>query len=330
MVRLLAAAAALGLLAGCGPDDVGGDGPEWPASSDPVDTTGLIWATGSTVHLSDGTTIDTGRTLGPYVVAGDGVFFTTDAEATGTPAESGPTPSPLYFADRAGAVTDTGVDAYTLSASPDGRYLGLLDLTSGEQDEFGTRQAETVVVDLRTGEEVVRSTAGMGDPDADDLASLYSEAVLGVSRVTDDSAYVEAVGATYAFDLATGEGEPAPDDLDLSYPPFDDRTSPDGAWRILDDESWQDQLVSADGERATPDSGTARRDLVWWVDDLTVAGFAISGPGTGSQLAADDRGTLMTCVVPSGACEVVEETAGTTVRFPTGTTDYATVTLPGG
>ena len=42
---------------------------------DPVDVTGLAWATGSTVQLADGSTIDTGDPVQAFVVGGDGVFF---------------------------------------------------------------------------------------------------------------------------------------------------------------------------------------------------------------------------------------------------------------
>ena len=319
------------LLAGCGDDtddDPTPEGSAWPVSSDPVDPGGLVWATGSTVHLADGTTIDTGDSLGPYVVAGDGVFFTTDVEASGTPRESGPNPSRLFLAEPDGTVTDTGFDVATLAASPDGRYLGVLDLTSGERDDFGTRQAEVVVVDLTSGEEVVRSTEGMGDPESDDLAALYPEIVLGVARLTEDTAYVEGVGEAWAYDLVTGEGEPLPDEeQDWERLPGDP-VSPDGQWRFSG-EGLGAELVPDDGRPVVPDPGTARWFLVYWADDTTAVGYAVSGPDA-PRVRPGDRLDLMSCVVPTGACDVVEDTAGETIRFPAGAVDATAITLQDG
>jgi hypothetical protein len=330
---LLAAVALVGAMAGCDDGGTGPDedpGPAWRASSAPVDPTGLVWAAGSTVHLADGTAIDTGRPLGPYVVAGDGVYFTSDTGKDGRPIDGGQRPSRLYLAEPDGTVSDTGADAFTLGASPDGRYLGFLDLTTGDQDRFGTPQAQAVVVDLQTGEEVVRSSAGMGDPEDDDLAALYPEIMLGIARVTDDTAYVDAVGDTYAYDLATGESELLPQGTEPPGSARDDPQSPDGAWRIVAGKAGRDLLVSADGARVTPRAGTPRWDLEWWADERTVVGYAVSGPG-GPDIDEDDSLALMACVVPTGDCEVFAETTGATVRFPVGSpTEHLRLVLQDG
>ena len=183
-----ALAAALLLTAGCSdssgkesapPDDAAA----WSTSTDPVEAGGLIWATDGVVHLADDTLVDVGGPITTYVVAGDGVYF-TPAETHDDGTEHGPlTSGPLHFADRDGTVTDTGITVYveSLDSSPDGRYLGLVDATSGPEDRFSDQpQATAVVIDLTSGDRVVDTTEGMGDPDEDDLAHDYSE--MSISR----------------------------------------------------------------------------------------------------------------------------------------------------
>ncbi len=145
--RVTASAAALLLMAtACSSTDEGGnpkggtDGSDeaaWTTSTDPVEAGGLIWASGSVVHLSDGTTIDVGGPLTTYVVAGDGVYF-TPADSEDDADHGNMTTGPLHFADRDGEVTDTGVTVYveSIGSSPDGRYLGMIDATSGPRDDF--------------------------------------------------------------------------------------------------------------------------------------------------------------------------------------------------
>ncbi|WP_158296570.1 hypothetical protein, partial [Nocardioides albidus] len=68
--RLIAAlvASPVLLLGGCGDDRAWQPGPEG------VETAGVVWASGSTVHLGGGRTIDVGRAFEEYVVARDGVY----------------------------------------------------------------------------------------------------------------------------------------------------------------------------------------------------------------------------------------------------------------
>lgn len=336
-VALLAAPLlALPLLAGCGEDDPRPAGPaspgttaaSWTASSDPLETGGLIWAAGSTVHLADGTTIETGRAVDSYVVAGDDVYFTTGELVDDDGAAIDATA--LYAAGRDGEPEQVADGVATPLASPDGHYLVFLDVVSSdERDGADTTQVETVVVDLRSGD-VRRSTEGMGDPGTDDFADLYNEAEIGVRRVTDDTAYVGAADGDYAIDLATGEGERLdPGDLSWDRRPGDP-ASPDGHWRIADTDDLRDRLVSGDGTRVTPRTGTPRWDLDHWTDDGLAVGFAIDGPGNGSRITDADSFALMGCVVPTGRCRVVEETTGQTIRFPAGEADYRSTTLPDG
>jgi hypothetical protein len=329
-VARLALAAAVLLTAGCsdpstgtGPADAGTTASDIAAwtSTDPVDTSGLIWAADGVVHLSDGTTIEVGGPLSSYVVAGDGVWFTpADSEEAGTE-HSTVTTGPLHFADRDGEVTDTGLTVYveSIGASPDGRYLGLVDATSGQEDDFsGTPQATAVVVDLSSGERVVDTTDGMGDPAEDDLAHDYPEVHLSVRFPDTGSAYVEGLGENRLYALPGGESEVV-DPVDSPVHDPLDRTNHDGTWTI-DDRGDEDVLRSADGERVRPRTGTSQWELGWWQDARTVVAAASDGGPS----------TLVTCVVPSGDCTPVEGTAGLLLRFPEGVAPSPAVDLGGG
>lgn len=292
----------------------------WATSTDPVEAGGLVWAVGGVVHLSDGTTIDVGGPITTYVVAGDGVYF-TPAESDEAGTEHGNmTTGPLHFADRDGEVTDTGLTVYveSLGSSPDGRYLGLIDATSGPEDRFsGLRRATAIIVDLTTGARVVETADGMGDPEEDDLDHDYPEVYLGVRFPDIGSAFVEGLG-DFRYSLPDGEGAPA--DAGVRSP--SDPTSPDGAWTIRD-RGFDDQVTSREGEPTPIVTGTPRRDLRWWLDDSTVVGIAISGPGAGQDLGPDNASTLVTCQVPEGSCTPVDATTGVRITFPVGAGDEA-------
>lgn len=333
--RVTAITAALLLATACSSTDEGGtgkaDSPDdaaWAQSTDPVPARGLVWAEGSVVHLSDGTTVDVGGPMTTYVVAGDGVYF-TPAESEDAVDHGNMTTGPLHFADRDGEVTDTGLTVYveSLGSSPDGRYLGLVDATSGPEDDFSDYpQATAVVVDLTTGERVVDTTDGMGDPGEDDLAHDYPETFLSVRFPDAESAYVEGLGEIL-YALPGGDGtEVDPIDSPVRSPL--DRTNADGTWTI-DERGKVEELLSADGTRVRPRTGTPRWDLGWWLDDTTVLTVAISGPGTGVEVGADDAAALATCRVPDGRCAVVDATSGLLLHIPVDTSTTDSVDLRG-
>lgn len=288
---------------------------------DRVDTGGLVWAAEGIVHLSDGATVDLGGPVRGYVVAGDGVFFFA-GESDDEVGRVGIDQEEVRFASPGGTVTGTGLVWMTrsLRASPDGRYLAGIDLGSGEEDRYGTPVAEAVVVDLVTGEEVVRSADAMGDPDEDDLTVRYEDAEVDVAAMTDDTAYVDAVTGVLAYDLATGEGSVLPEGEEPPAPPSGQGAleSPDGAWTVAPGSALRHRLVAADGTVVVPRTGADRWLLDRWLDDTTVLGTAVDGPGRGARLDPRDRTALLGCVVPSGACRVVEATAGQRVVFPAG------------
>ncbi|WP_248581169.1 hypothetical protein [Nocardioides sp. InS609-2] len=325
--------AALVLFAtGCGDEgDVSGTDKSaaWRTSTDPVTTSGLAWAAGSTVHLSDGTQIDTGGFVRSFVVAGDGVFFVPadseeDAGLADFPVEE------LKFGLPGESPTGTGLtlSGWLLAGSPDGRYLAAIDTTSGEKDDFGTPQATVLAFDLQTGERVIDSTLGMGDPDEDDFADGYSEVELQILSMTNESVSVGAFG-NFVFDLTTGEGRELEEGE--GGPTVDDElTSPSGEWRIENPEEGSDRIVGADGRKVALDPGTPRWLVSWWADDETAVGAVISGPGAGNRVEPGDTAALMTCVVPSGECQVFEDSAGQKVVFPDAFNGPDAITLPRG
>jgi hypothetical protein len=338
-------AAALLIPAGCSTGDDGSldSGPDrgtdtpagetaatWSSSTDPVRAGGLVWAADGVVHLGDGTTIDVGGPMTTYVVAGDGVYFTPAGSGEDGTEHSNVTTAPLRFADSDGTVTETGLTVYveSLGSSEDRRYLGLVDATSGPEDSFSdTPLATAVVYDLASGERVVDTTDGMGDPDEDDLAHDYQEVYLGVRFPVADSALVEGLDDTRRYALPAGEGEVV-DPVDAGIRDPSDPISPDGTWAI-EDRGFGDRVVEADGEAVRLRIGAPRWDLRWWLDEATVVGVAVSGPGTGTKIVADDRVALMTCQVPDGACGTVEETTGMALRFPVGSGEES-LDLPNG
>ncbi len=318
------------LATGCGDEgDVKAtDSPAWRTSTDPVVTSGLAWAAGSTVHLSDGTTIDTGGFVRSFVVAGDGAFF-VPAESEEDAGSTTLTVDELRFATPGKPATGTGlqVSPQFVAGSPDGRYLAAIDTTTGEKDRFDTPQASVVAFDLKTGKQVIDSTLGMGDPDEDDLADAYSEAEMEILSMTDTSLYVRALGE-FVFDLATGEGR----ELEEGERPqaADLHSSPNGEWRIEGADEGRIRIVGADGAEVTPVTEGPRWNLSWWADDRTAVGTYITGPNTGIRTQPGDSVALMTCQVPSGECEVFEESAGQTVVFPYGATAGNGMVLQGG
>jgi hypothetical protein len=334
--QVLLALVLAGGLAGCGSEggSDGADEADWPSGKVSVDTTGLVYAIGDTVHLGDGSTVAVGDQIERFVLGGGGVLFSTD--------ESGPEAgrylpaAPLYYSDGTGKATKLADSAANLRSSPDGRYLGFVDTISGEKDEYGTPLAQVVVVDLESGEEVARTSEAMGDPGSDDLADLYEDAEPGALVVTDDTASYDGVGEVVSIDLASGEVA-ASDQSDEIFrlPPYDDRRSADGGWRIVDvDRDYpetHDRLASFDGQKVPLSGVPPTVDLLWWVDDTTAAGVAVDGGfGDDGFYAEGTSAELVTCAVPSGACTPVDGTAGATVHLPEGTVDGTTLELPDG
>jgi hypothetical protein len=309
--RVLASALLIGSLVGCSDDLDLDDSAPWRTSRTPVATEGLVWATGSTVHLADGTTVDTGATVRAFVVGGDGVFF--------VPAEAEDdiftfTDAPLWFAAPGREAEDTGlaVDATGVAVSPDGSTLAVLDADTDDGS------AVMRLFDLSSGE-ATTSEDGMDTSGIDDPVHHLLESEVEILGITDDEVWARALEGDFAYDLATGEGRELGDDEPTPGATADPQRSPDGSWGFEERRGLHDVLVSSAGDVVVPDPGTARWALSRWVDDRTVLGVAVDGPGKGDVIGPGDSLTLVTCEVPSGACRSVAGTTGEQVVFPLGT-----------
>ncbi len=319
--------------AACASDDgPGSSGERWPSTSSPVDADGLVWASGSEVHLPDGSMIDTEVPAGSYVVAGVGVWF-----ASAEPGDFDDNRLPALRVAMADGVQD--LEAHpavgSLTTSADGRWLAFID----RLDE-GAGPAEAVVVDLRSGAEVLRSSAGLvpSESEGADWTDLYEDAPVGLLGVVDGTAYVRGLTTLVSHDLTTGEA--TTDDLDWSA------IRATQWWRSTHlaaplwnaDRSWQiptqefgavPVLESADGVRVTttvpdttgppgsPDvSGPPLEEwsLGGWIDETTVVGITPSRDGFDVDWRTP---VLLTCTVPSGDCAVLEGTEEG-VNLPTG------------
>lgn len=296
-------------LTGCGDPDGGAEpsgGPDWAASADPVATDTLAWAADGVIHLGDAS-LDAGAPIEAYVVAGDGAYVVSEG-------------STQLLLVRAGGAEETGAhaDPDSLRASPDGRYLAFLDPEAGERDRYDTPQVVTVVVDLSSGREVLRSTEGMGDLASDDLADLYEDATPGVLGVSDEVAWVRATSRVLAVDLATGKvtDQPDEDPSDPTTQPWDAPRYPDsGPWNAdrtwaIDQAETRDRFISADGGTVEPSPGTPTWSLSRWLDATTAVGFAVDAPADDGYLDQQAARTLMTCTVPDAACTLVAGTGG--------------------
>ena len=301
-LRATALALAVVVLASCGSgSDVDlDDDAAWRTSTAPVETAGLSWAVGATVHLSDGTTVDAGEPIREFVVAGDGVFFVPEGEDEALFEE------PLWFVAPDGEPEDTGLEVTRdhFATSPDGRYLTVLDADTDEGS------AVMRIFDLDTGE-AIESEDGMDTSGIDDPVNHLLEMELDLLGIDDAQLTARVIEGEFVYDLATGEGTET-DDVE----PADPLVSPDGAWRIDESTPLREVLVSETGEEVVPDVGARRWGLTSWIDDTTVVGASIDGPGTGGQVGPDNSLAMMTCTVPDGACATVEGTQGQRILLP--------------
>lgn len=316
--RITALVLVAGTLGACTDDrDETGEPVRWPRASGPaLPTSGLVWASGTTVHLPDGSTIDTKQPVGSYVLAGDAVWFVPDLpdQANGDYADPR-----LWRATRDGAAA---TDAYAdqLAASPDGRYVVFLDGDSGDDDpdDEDRPRVTLVVVDVTTGEETVRSNRWMADPGGD----VYEEKFPTLQALTDEMVYLQTDSDYIAVDLETGDAG----EVDSGEVPSNAGST---VWN--DDHTWaiehhsrlgRDAFVSGDGRAVTPHTGSSRWRLFRWINGSTAVGIVVDGPGDADEMYDDgDLATLMTCEVPSGACTRVRGSqepyrAGSSVQLP--------------
>jgi hypothetical protein len=158
--------------------------PGLPAGAGPLATDAVVWAVGDTVHVGE-QTIRAGGVVRAMVAAHGRIYLVRRH-------------SDVVRVTDGGAPRATGFRADALSASGNGRYLGFLDESEG-------MPWSTVVVDLESGEVVVRDDAGMGDAD-DDLPDLYEDAEPRVLGFDGDELFVRTASANVmSWDPRTGE-----------------------------------------------------------------------------------------------------------------------------
>lgn len=303
MWRAVSGVVLLTLLTACGADGTRDldDSAGWRTSTDPVDPTGLIWASGETVHLADGTTIDVGTDIAQFAVAGDGIFFFEDTGSdTGNDLDRAPL---LYGADGARPV-DTGldVDGDMVATSPDGTHLAAIVMNDDDT------RATVVIFDLTSGE-VVRSSDGMHP--GSDPAYEFAEAELSVLGIDDELLYGRSLDGDFAWSLTTGEGHEA------EAPTQTGTTSPDGAWTIQSRRDGSVRAVeSRSGEQVPLRLPAGRRSyLTSWADESTAVGVSVEG-GSEPELDPGDTIRLLTCRIPEGQCENVPDVPDGPLRLP--------------
>ena len=305
-----AALACLLLLGGC-TDDRDTETATWATSDEPVDGDGLVWASGSEVHLPDGSTLDLGDLAGAYVVGGAGVWF-----ASTEPGQLEGNELPELKVATADGVEGTGAHPGigTLTTTSDGRWLAFIDRL-----DRGSGPAEAVVVDLTTGEEVVRSDEGVVPADTDggeDWTDLYEDAPVSMLGVVDGTAYVSGLSDIIAHDLDTGDvrtidlagDELADADWFRKLHPEAPLANEDGSWSILPQgfSAPVTELESADGEKVTTSATDADEwFLGGWLDPTTAIGIT---PTSVDGRADWSSPALITCTVPDGRCAVVAGT----------------------
>lgn len=309
-----------------------------PARGDTVDffEREVTWAQGSTLHHGD-RSFD----VSPLVVhalrpSRHGIFL----QVSDIPAFEEPTRWVLFDGRRAASVPG---DVDEVAVSPDGEHAGWID-REGPWGPAG-RVAQVVVVDLRTGQRVLRTSEGMGGGWGDDLAVRYEELEPTFLGFDEQRAYwrdATGSGRRWRWDLTThdtqraersqesGEAMTAPvgepwdpqrgrgvwvaDGRPVDDPSSGERgfLSPDGRYLVLEPVARVAVTRPADGSRVW--LGTDR--FAWfggWLDETHLYALTRSHYEDGYDPGKPDRtqGALVTCALPSGRCATVTPVTGT-------------------
>lgn len=166
--------------------------------SHPPSTTAVAWAQGSRLHVGDRVADLGPMSVDAFAVTRGGVFVLSRGR--------------LWLTDLV-EVHDTGYSRVrSLSVSPDGRYLGFVDLPSFVREPHAV--AVATVYDTSTGTPVLASTVGMGDAAEDDLPDLYEDAEPEPLGFLDDARFVARTpGGIYAYSLHRGRPRRLSSDL---------------------------------------------------------------------------------------------------------------------
>jgi hypothetical protein len=325
MWRMLACAALGIALTACetASDPSGPGTADLPVGEGPLATDGVLWAVDDTIHVDD-RTIRVGKPVRAMVGANGRIYLVQGR-------------SEVVRVTDGGAPRPTGFRAEALSVSGDGRYLGLLDKSDG-------MPWSTVVVDLESGEVLVRDDAGMGEP-GEDLADLYEDAEPRVLGFVGDELFVQtASGGRVSWDPRTGARTEHDDQaffarrdpgggqvlpalvrrgrLVVPDDPYRStqwgHLSPDGAVAVMPVDG-SSQVFDVDSGRRLPVDLHGRRFILGgWTSVDTAYGLAFDGSPFGPH-----RVRLVTCrlAVEQRRCRILRTVAAPPhqlVLFPTG------------
>jgi hypothetical protein len=243
-----------------------------------------------------------------------------------------------------------------VKVSPDGRYLGWIDYDGPRR--INGRVAEAVVLDLKTGEELVRTHRGMGGGDPTvGIEEQYAEGGPGFLGFDEGSAAYwldveDGSGHRWRFDPATGEaddlGEAGPDapldvrlakngrGWDAHHHGEEDAEgsvvtgflSPDRRWLFRTERTGKIPVEDAEsGQAVTPGYGVKWAFFGGWQSPDRF--YVLAHPEFDFTIAPGpdgSRGTLLSCTLPAGACREIRAVRDTnTVVFPNGARNTAEV-----
>lgn len=327
--------------AGCG-HDVHLPRPPSAAYADPQ----VTWAQGGTIHYGE-RTIHVGGTI-------TRLWRTAYGFVIGRMVGSGFLDQTAYGFTDGHHFTRFGGDIEDVEVSPDGRYVGWLDF-DGRLEPTG-RLADAVVVDLRTGHEVLRTDRDMGGA-SDNISDLYEDsnmdflgfdhhyaywvtpkgkvkthrARLGTWTIS-AGAHPTSVGPERPLGTPYDElvGEAAGMQKDGRISPDGDGpsgfVSPDRHWCVTERDPRSPKVVDCRTARsASPAYPTRFTRFGGWLgpDDF----LAVSTPRPPLDIAEaepDDHqpGTLESCALPGGTCTVLRHVQpAATVTLPVGQTN---------
>ena len=181
---MLACAAICLALTACqsSPDPTQPGTAEVPAGAGPLPTDAIVWAVGDTIHVNE-RSIRVGKVVRAMVEANGRIYFIQGR-------------SEVVRVTGGGPPRRTGLRTDGLSVSDDDRYLGMVDESEGEP-------WSTVIIDLESGELVLRDDFGMGDAD-DDFGVLYGEMDPRVLGFVGDELFVRTAADVTSWDARTG------------------------------------------------------------------------------------------------------------------------------
>ncbi|ANH37002.1 hypothetical protein I601_0550 [Nocardioides dokdonensis FR1436] len=285
-----------------------------PVGAPAFDPRAPAWSVGGTLHVGE-RTLELDPAPAAFVVTRWGVHYLADGS--------------LWFSDGGPATLVARVNTTRLHLSPDGRHLGLMDRAHGPEDAFGTHLATPVVLDVATGDQVLRSPA-TDDLDDLDLEDLYEDAEPVFLGLDAEAAYVvdPVAGGTFRLPLDGADPEtvrPArvPGLVGERGTPVSLHAEEGGGMRLAGRgeqsylDGWLspggDALVAAERTRGTwydAADGTAHRVdtgdrffyLGGWVDHRTFYGAASA---RGSASGPTGRTVVVTCTLGERRCEVV-------------------------